>query len=64
MDLRREVEGELRGERAGGGEEIAVGIVDALRGEVARFGDVGDDVAVVVVAGEIRHVRHPHCASN
>ena len=55
MDFRRKAEGELGGERAGGGEEIAVGIVDVLRGEVARFGDVGDDVAVVVVAGEMEH---------
>ena len=53
--LRAEAEIELIRHRAMQFEDVAVGVVDVLSGDHASFGDIADDVSVVVVAREIKH---------
>ena len=48
--LRAEAEIELIRHRAMQFEDVAVGVVDVLSGDHASFGDIADDVSVVVVA--------------
>ena len=50
MNLRRKAEGELRGVDAVLFDNVAIWAINELRGEVARLGDVGNDIAVVVIA--------------
>ena len=50
MILRAEAEIELIRHRAMQFEDVAVGVVDVLSGDHASFGDIADDVSVVVVA--------------
>lgn len=60
IDTSAEAEGEGVGKGAGGGDDTAKGIVGVGGGGGAGFGYVPDDVAVVVVAGEIAKT---HCNS-
>ena len=56
--LRAEAEGEHVGEGTGGIDDIAVWVVGVLRDDAPSLGDIQDNVAVVVVAGNVEHAVH------
>ena len=60
MVLRAEAEGEHVGEISVGINYVAVGVVGVLRDDAPSLGNVQDNVAVVIVAGDVEHAVHRH----
>jgi len=58
--LRGEAVGEDGGHRAGGGDRVAEGVVGVLGDDGAVLVPVADDIAVVVVAGEVEAAADRH----